>query len=299
MFRYRLIAIVSVLFCAGCAPASPDLFTRGETALRASAFVRAESLFTLCLRSDPSDADAWYGRALARAGRGDPSGARRDIDSAIRRAPWDRDARWMRYTLREQQIAAMRADTGASYYESPLRAPLASALMVIQIEELTSMLTLDPRDDVARCERAVLYKKCGRHAEALADLQYVLREDPSNVQALTERGNVYHALGRYADAVKQYDAALSECDTCRWLLYNKALSLHAAGQMPETIAVLETLLAADARDGDAWFLLGECRFATGHRRAACAAWEKSLALGIGWARERLDTHCSSSSIHVP
>lgn len=287
--RRHLIALVSMVVWAGCIPPAQDLFTRSEAALRASEFARAESLFSVYLTREPADADAWYGRALARAGRVDLSGARRDLDSAIRRAPWDRDARWMRFRIREQQIAAMRADTGASYYESPLRAPLASALTVIQIEELTSMLAIDPRDAAARCERAVLYKNGGRHAEALADLQYVLREDPSNIQALTERGNVYHALGRYADAVKEYDAALAECDTCRWLLYDKALSLHAGGLFDEAVSVLDRLVVVDRDDGDAWFLLGECHMALHHPRAACAAWEKSLDLGIAEAQARLDT----------
>ena len=118
-----------------------------------------------------------------------------------------------------------------------------------------------------------------------------MRCDPSDVASLTERGNLFHAAGSYDDALKDYAHALSACDTCLWLLYNEALSLRAAGRLDETVSVLETLVAADSTDGEAWLMLGDCRMEQGRQGAACDAWQRSERLGIPVAVERLEAHC--------
>ena len=293
----KTIHVVLMVICsleiAGCMTPLQKLFVRAEESLHRSEFMRAESLWSTYLEHEPADVDAWYNRALARAGHSDLQGAMKDLDTTLRLWPGDMDARWMRFRIREQQIAVLRADTSMEPLARPARGSWISALAVIQIEELTALLWLDPADIVARCERGILFRKAGRYTDAFADLNIVLRDVPSDVRARTERGNTFHALGCYDDALKDYDVALSECDTCRWLLYNKALSLHAAGRLIETIAVLETLVAADGMDGDAWFMLGDCRLALGRRGAACIAWQKSLDLGIDEAQARLDAYCQS------
>ena len=275
----------------GCRTTEQALFARAEDAYHQGAFVRAESLFTVYLRHEPGDPDGWYNRALARSGLRDLPGAMSDLDRTIRSSPGDRDARWMRFQVREQQIDAAREGDGPWDAERALRRTWTVALGVLQLEELTAILERDPCDVIARCERGILWRRSGRVAEAYADLTLALRCDPADVRSLTERGNLLHAAGRYDDALKDYGYALSACDTCLWLLYNQALSFRAAGRQDETISVLETLVAADSTDGEAWLMLGDCRMEQGRRGAACDAWRRSERLGIPAAVERLAAQC--------
>lgn len=275
----------------GCRTTDQALFARAEDSYHQGAFVRAESLFTLYLLHEPDDPDGWYNRALARSGLRDLPGAMSDLDRTIRLSPGDRDARWMRFQVREQQIDAAREGDGLWDAERAMRRTRTIALGVLQLEELTAILERDPCDVIVRCERGMLWRRSGRVAEAYADLTLALRCDPADVRSLTERGNLFHAAGRYDDALKDYAHALSACDTCLWLLYNQALSFRAAGRLDETVSVLETLVAADSADGEAWLMLGDCHLEQGRGSAACDAWRRSEQLGIPVAVERLAAHC--------
>jgi tetratricopeptide (TPR) repeat protein len=125
------------------------------------------------------------------------------------------------------------------------------------------------------------------------DFTLALKDDPEDVQALTERGNLLHAIGNDSDAVWDYDEALSVCDTCTWLLYNKALALRSAGRLRETVVVLEALVAVNGDDDEAWLMLGDCRFEQGALRPACRAWQRSAWLGNPEAGGRLEQHCGT------
>ncbi len=275
----------------GCRTADQSLFAHAEDSYRDGALVRAESLFSVYLLHEPNDPDGWYNRALARFGLRDLPGARGDLDRTIRLAPGDRDARWMRFQIREQQIEAAQEDDGPWDAERVLRRTWVTALGVLQLEELAAILQRDPCDVSARCERGILWRRAGRQTEAYADLTLALRCDPADVRSRTERGNLLHAAGRYEDALKDYAYALSECDTCLWLLYNEALSFRAAGRLDEAVSALETLVASDSMDGEAWLMLGDCRMEQGRLSAACDAWRRSERRGIPVAVERLEAHC--------
>ena len=54
--------------------------------------------------------------------------------------------------------------------------------------------------------------------------------------------------------------AKSSCDTCTWLLYNRALTLKASFRSLEAVETLNALLDIDSLDSDAWLMLGQCYF---------------------------------------
>lgn len=285
------IAVVCACGAAGCVTPAQQLFSRAEDLLWRRHYMQADSLFSAYIALVPSDGSAWYNRALARTGRDDLRHAMTDLDHAVQLDPGDLDARWLRFRVRELWIDRLRADTSGPALTRPLRVSLITALHVIQIEEMNAFLLHDPANVVARCERAILYRHTGRYRESHTDLDDILRNEPGDVRALTERGNLMHALARYDEALQDYATAMRECDTCRWLLYNSALSLKAVGRLTEAATTLEKLVAADSGDGEAWFLLGECRFTLHDAQAACGSWRRSAALGIEAARERLATAC--------
>lgn len=287
-----IVLAVVALGSWGCRTADQALFAGAEDAYRRGALVRAESLFTVYLEHEPNDADGWYNRALARSGIPDLPGAMSDLDRTLQLSDGDRDARWMRFQIRELQIEAAQEGDGRWDAERSMRRTWITALRVLQLEELTGILERDPCDVSARCERGILWRRSGRPAEAYMDLTLALRCDPADVRSLTERGNLLHAAGKYDDALKDYASAFDACDTCLWLLYNEALSFRAAGRLREAVSVLEKLVAADSTDGEAWLTLGDCRSDLGRLNAACAAWQRSKRLGVAEARVRLGLHCN-------
>ena len=56
--------------------------------------------------------------------------------------------------------------------------------------------------------RAIIFNRSGRAAEALEDLDEALQEEPTLAEALLNRGNSHYLLGRYDAALGDYEAAL-------------------------------------------------------------------------------------------
>ena len=276
------------LLLSGCRTPEQILFAEGEKQLRRLAFADAESIFTDYIALWPDSPEGYYNRGVARAGQDRFADAMTDFNSVVRISPDDIDARWMRFRIRECTIAVLGDSGKPDPYERPLMYTLVNALTVLQVEELSALLRYDPYDVAARCERGILLRKAGKFEEARTDLTTALLNAPRDVQSRTERGNLFLDLGDYAAALDDYDAALSVCDTCRWLLYNKALAFRGGGRVHEAVQCLEALVVADSLDGNAWFMLGECRMTLGRRESAHRAFARSAALGIREAGNRLE-----------
>jgi tetratricopeptide (TPR) repeat protein len=281
-------ALLAGCVLAGCHSTDQIMFADGVHQLQRLAFADAESTFTRYVSLWPDATDGYYNRGLARAGQDRFADAMADFDRVVRISPGDRDARWMRFGIRESYIEVLADSAGLSVLERPLLSTLISALTILQLEELSSLIKHDPNDIAARCERGILLRKAGKLEEARADLTTTLLNAPWDVQARTERGNLFLEVGDNDAALADYDAALSACDTCRWLLYNKALALKSAGRAHEAVQALEALVLADSLDGSAWFMLGECRMVLGHRDRAIRAFARSADLGLREGGERLN-----------
>jgi tetratricopeptide (TPR) repeat protein len=256
----HLLPVVQTLFClllAGCATTEMELFSRGEEQLKQKEYARAYDSFTRYLDLSPQSPSAYYNRALAAIGLSKYDEALDDLGETIRLSPGDLDARYMRYKLRAERREALFEDTTVTSVTRPLKQNLENALTVFMMDELNAILKMDAQD----------------------------------IWALNERGRMRHEQGEYDAALADYNAALALCDTCSWLLYNKALTLRACWRTREALAVLEALVAADSLDGEAWLLFGECKFALGRRKEACDAFRRSMEQGNPEAAERYSTLC--------
>jgi tetratricopeptide (TPR) repeat protein len=250
------IALLS-LACAGCALAEEEIFSKGEEHLRQKEYAKAYDSFTQYLSLSPHSPAAFYNRALAEVGMSRFREALDDLDQTIVLDPHNSDARRMRFRLTSERRETIREDTAVNSTTRPIKENLERALTVFMMDELDALLKYEPQD----------------------------------IWALNERGRMRQERGEYEAALTDYDAALTVCDTCSWLLYNKALTLRASWRTREALAVLETLVAADSLDGEAWLLLGECNFALGRRKDACDAFRRSMERGIPEAEERYNTLC--------
>lgn len=248
------------LFCLllpGCATDEQVVFSRGQEQLRQLKYAQAYDTFTWCILLVPGSPEAYYNRALSAVGLDKLNQGLADLDEAVRLDPVNMDARWMRFKIRAALREAARADSTISAELRPVKLNVESALTVCMMNELDGIIKIVPDD----------------------------------IWALNERGRMKHDQGDFEGAIADYNSALVSCDTCTWLMYNKALSLRACWRTREALAVLEELVRADGTDGEAWLLLGECHFALGKRREACDAFRRAIELGVAEAEERYKTLC--------
>ena len=220
-------------------------------------YTEAYDTFSHYIAMVPGSSSGYYNRALACVGLDRTSEALSDIDRTLQLKPDDVDALWLRFKINARRREVIQEDTTASLSGRSMRHTMESTLAVLMLEDLDALVRLDRTD----------------------------------VQALNERGRLRHEQGDYDAALANYDAALVLCDTCSWLLYNKALTLKASWRGREAIPLLEKLIQADSADGETWLLLGECYFGLGRRQEACDAFARSMHLGVVEAEERFRTLC--------
>lgn len=254
-------------------------------------FETAYDIFTRYLKLDPGSSAAYFNRGLAATGLDRLTEGLEDFDRAIELNPQNMEALWMRYRIRGQLLEKTRETVGIESPERPLHQTMESALIALMLEDLTMILEIDGQDISAWYERGSLLRSLGRREEAKRDLGIALLNSPRDIWIRNEHGRLMHDLGDYEAAVDDYDAALKVCDTCTWLMYNKALSLKTGGQIQEAASTLGELLAADSLDGDAWFMLAECDILLGRNQDACRALLRSSQLGVSDARERYKELC--------
>lgn len=77
------------------------------------------------------------------------------------------------------------------------------------LEHYRRALQISPTFVDARFNRALLLHKCGRHADALADLDRLAAAKPRESRIQSARGSVLRALDRLGEAAQAYDAALA------------------------------------------------------------------------------------------
>lgn len=120
----------------------------------------------------------------------------------------------------------------------------------------------------------------GRHPEAIAAYRALLAASPRRPDAWFNLGYLQQVAGRFAEAVTSYERAI-ECGVQRpeeaWR--NKALILAEQLARPEDAeqALLEAL-RCNASYVPGWIDLGRIAEQTGRRDAACAAYERALAV---------------------
>ncbi|NJL41950.1 MAG: tetratricopeptide repeat protein [Leptolyngbyaceae cyanobacterium SM1_4_3] len=110
------------------------------------------------------------------------------------------------------------------------------------IEALNTLLTIDPNDNQARAQRALLYSYQGRFAEAIADYEIVLQSNPTP-DAVLGAAQVYTYTGDYRRGLElfnRYRASGQAISGNAAIAY--ALALQETGSPAEAIQVLEPQL---------------------------------------------------------
>src|ERR1035441_10323175 len=161
--------------------------------------------------------------------------------------------------------------------------------------------SLPAQTPASRCDfdAAVRLHQAGDLAGAAASYQACLAVEPGRVDARSNLGAVLARMGRYQDAIREYLEALKSAtpELTPRLRFNLALAYYKSFQIPEAVAELEALHAAQPADLNLALLLADCYLRMGEFQKAIDAAEPlesshavdpGLNYVVGMAMIRLD-----------
>ncbi len=254
------------------------------------AYREAREAYTRLILLRAESPVAYFSRGLAEREMGEIESAQADFERAVQLDPHNADFRWERFKILRLRRELLE-ETDVGRLEEPVKRNLRSVLSMLMGQDLVNIIRLDEYDVTAKMEYAILLDERGESETALALLDKCVRMSPYDPYVLNERGRLLHRMGRYDDAIRDYAEALRECDSCGFLLFNRALSLKMSGRTGEAVDALQKVIREDSLDGGAWLLLGECRLLRGESREGCLALRKSISLGEPGALERYHELC--------
>jgi tetratricopeptide (TPR) repeat protein len=253
--RILFIAVLCVI--AGCSDSRYALLSKGNAQIDAGADSSALASFTSALRMDSTFAAAYFNRGVIYLRWG-------QLDRAI--SEFDAASRYDRTSTEAYRARAAALKTSLNRLSTPDSCPInlsvqktrRFATAVLMYHDLTKLIDADPYDVVALADRVECASEMGDRESMRQDLDRALRLEPGDVWLLNRRGRLQADLGNYGVAVADYTRALASCDTCPYLLYNRALALMEQGELRRALDDLNAVVKSDPEDGPAWYASGRC-----------------------------------------
>lgn len=171
------------------------------------------------VKLDPKLPAAAYRRGMVRWAQKDLAGAEADLKAATAVAP-ESAASWS--ALAEVRVAAGSADAALEAADAGLKGNAGNPSLLNArglawyakkdfaraSDDFSAAIKSDPEHRNARFNRALVNCEVAKHAEAIADLDEVVRLSPKNADAWKLRGYAKYAAGKGDDAVPDYKKAL-------------------------------------------------------------------------------------------
>jgi tetratricopeptide (TPR) repeat protein len=173
---------------------------------------------------DPSNVEAWQGRALTYMDQGDFDKAIEDFNAILKQNEENVDAR----------LALAEALTNLERYDDAW-------------EQVDKALKLRPDSSLAYTLRARLYVLREDIKAALADLDQALRLQPSDLAALLIRARLYQTEGNLAAAESDVQRVLQLSPGLPQGLLIRSMILADKGRLGEAIADMKSVLQQDPK----------------------------------------------------
>ncbi|MBE7380070.1 MAG: tetratricopeptide repeat protein [Leptolyngbya sp. SIO1E4] len=159
---------------------------------------------------------------------------------AYQRAGQDANA-WQRY----QQVLALDPNNRSALAAVGELGGYRAEWQAAGINALTTLLQLEPQDQAARAQRALLLGYQGRFTEAIADYEIVLAANPT-AETILGAAQIYTYSGNYPEGLVLFERYLATGEPLSEAAATAyAQTLQAAGRSTEAIELLETRLQAD------------------------------------------------------
>lgn len=243
----------------------------GQALLDAGDRGAAEVAFGTAIAGAPALADAFIGRAAARAARGDLNGARADLDHALSEEPDNAAA----YVARAELTVAIAQGDPARYQDA--------------LSDTTRALALAPDFPPARLARALVYAGRAEFRGDSVDWDRALREVGNSPAASTDpaalalRARLLAAKGdsegaRSALAMADQALASDTSPIVRAAVESARASVQVeAGQWDAAVVAANKALGDDPARWDAYRALSEAELRHGNPEAALMAADRLLA----------------------
>jgi tetratricopeptide (TPR) repeat protein len=193
-----------------------------------------------------------------------PEEARHDVEAGLAVRPHD------------NELLLLKATMGA-----------AGGSMDSGIEGISKLLKDDPKNPDALIQRAWLLNGKNDRDGALRDLSAVINDDPKNVRALAGRAMVYAGKRDFTAADHDLTAAEAIDATNPMVASAKAEVARWRNDLPAAIAAIETQIAANPRDGNAYASRAQTYFASNKYELALKDSDKAMELGFTSPQLRL------------
>jgi len=117
---------------------------------------------------------------------------------------------------------------------------------------LSKAIDLDPKNDNAWYNLAVMLFEDKKYEEALKNYDAALQINPYNHASWNNKGVILRILGRYDEAIKHYDEAIKIDPTKARTYHNKGLALSFFGNYKESIEYFDKAIQLDSNYADAY-----------------------------------------------
>jgi len=142
----------------------------------------------------------------------------------------------------------------------------------------TTRIAFNFRDCAAYRTLAVVYKKTGRHSEAVVVLEKLLALRPDDPEAHKDLGNALKEQGNLDAAIHAYGAAIRLNPSFVQAHINLGLAHHEKGTLDAAISAFHEAIRLDPGKPEAYYNLGISLDEQGSLRAASSAYERALKL---------------------
>lgn len=245
--------------------------------------------FNSAIDADPSNIQAWQGRALIYLEKGDNEKAVADLSKLVEKQG---DSPAAVGALAEALTNLKKYDEAIKYADKVIElAPdatlgydLRARIKILKddlkgaTEDLNKSLELDGKGIAALLMRSRLLAADGKDEEAKADIEKALQLRPDLPQAILMKSMLAAQKGRFAEAISDVQTLLHSDPQNPDYRLQLATYLVADKRPRRAIEVLDALVEADAKNADALRARGDALLSIGKHAEAIADYESALKI---------------------
>ncbi|MCB0760907.1 MAG: tetratricopeptide repeat protein [Flavobacteriales bacterium] len=146
------------------------------------------------------------------------------------------------------------------------------------LDSLNEAIINDPNNIELYLERCNEWLVAGKHDEAFADLERVLRIDTANAEAYNQRGNLHFLRSEFSESIEDFKACLFYDENHTDCLLKKAELDMLLRNYDQAILNINKALRVDQNIPQAYFLKGMLYKETGDSAAAASSYATAIDL---------------------
>lgn len=211
--------------------------------------------YNKAIEANPDDAEAYFGRGMARKARRDDTGAMADLTKTIELNPKADNA-----YLERGQLFRTRRDFNRA------------------LVDFTKAIELQPKSSVAYYYRGLTYEGLVKASLALPDLDQAVSLDPKFYQARSSRAYTRQARGDYDGALSDLDQVITQSPDYAPAYFYRGFVRHITDNLPGALEDYDKLLTLSPTYFGGRLARGHVRFAQGDFAGALEDYDQAATV---------------------